>query len=673
MVLWQSLLTLALVGAPDRAVSGGEVLVPAVTVLRGGRASASFPLHAPERSRAGARSRASFRFDASEVVNPRASTLTVSVDGRPVRTVWLSDLMKGGDVLPLLADLGPISAGPHLATVAAKLVVDGDPCLLRHAEDAWVTLSTESSVQHYAPLPASSGGSWMQLEADWRAAGLVLDLPLELSPHAVLATIDAVQRLRRWGVKVTLTSPSEAVPTLSLRSLNDTDVARGLASVLRQAPGATRAVISRTAATVTVLARSPEDLPRAIAQLSSRRTRSMCPRRGPCLLTSSAEDLSNIATRVRNGASVLSLSDLGHPQGWTASGTGRHTLRFVWPRPATWTVEHRPQLRLSASISQHAQIDRQATAISVKLNDQPLASWHWDDEDGERTLAVLVPDYAWDDDAWVFDVVVELRADGARPCADVNDDVVWFKLGPDSALHVEREEALYAGVAGFFRATQRTRPLLEWRPPTRWRDVVTLATLLAPFADQTPGQRWAWVDGSTAPNVPRVRFPAESTPRGSAIRAERTREGSWWLDRSGELGIPLVDTAGSVLITHDGDGEAEVLTVHLGALVEASALPVPNYASLHGHNALFASGVWTSLGRDEHPGGTRVIRAEPEEAGERPVASTDSERAYRQLNLLWLVGAAFALAMLALALRRRPSSVRGLDLEAVRPDERGSS
>ncbi|MBL4689559.1 MAG: cellulose biosynthesis cyclic di-GMP-binding regulatory protein BcsB [Nannocystaceae bacterium] len=683
MTLGLALVSLALLGppAPEPASVLRVPLIPQPVVLRGRNTSSSVPLRAPRRSVAKARSRVSVRWQASELIDLEKSSMTVSIDGRPVRTAWMSDLdnddgpnVSAGD---LLANLGAVSPGPHLMTVSAQLVVDADPCLERYAEQAWVTLTTESEVRHDAALPWISSGDLRELPEDWRrddTGAVALGVPLSMTPDTVLAVVEAAQTLQRWGLKPTL-QPAKggAGPAIIIRSVDQPDaVAPSLLERLAVAPKPTRALVELSGLQVTILARTAADLPRAVTQFASEHTRALCPVGEPCLLSTSVNTGAEEEDDEQQPAQVLSLSDIGYAQGWTAEGPGKHELRIVWPRPASWTVEHRPQLRLKARVSQHPQLDREASSVTIRLNGRPLATWHLAEPQPQFTLAVGIPNDAWADEVWVFDVVTHLRAADDIPCAAIDNDVVWFTLQPDSALFVDRSEALYSGIAGFYRTSEERRPVLVWTEPRAWQDVVVWSTVLLPFAEQTPQAQWRWADDTRGPATQRITFSSQSVPPGLEIARGWGRSERWWLDTSRTFGTPMLDVEDAVLLSYGRDDRGEQLAIVTGLMVESEDLVVPPYATLVGRHAVWNNEAWASLDTNTERQRTQVVRrTTPSDAPADQLAVSERERVFRRLNVAWLIGALVVMSGLLLVLRRRGNSTTrdASDLETMRPED----
>lgn len=685
MTLGLALVSLALLGppGPEPASVLRVPLIPNPVVLRGRNTSSSVPLQAPRRSVPTAKSRASVRWQASELVDLDKSSMTVSIDGRPVRTAWMSELDRADgegrddDSGELLANLGAIAPGPHLMTVSAQLVVDGDPCLERYAEQAWVTLTTESEVRHEAAQAWSSSGDLRELPEDWRhdeTGAVGLAVPQTMTPDSVLAIMEAAQVLHRWGLQPTLQiAEGETGPAIIVRSLDQPDaVAPALVQRLRAAPKPTRALIDLSGLQVTILARTAADLPRAVTQFASEHTRALCPVGEPCLLSASVGSRAEAKEDDAQPAQVLSLTELGYAQGWTAEGPGTHELRIVWPRPASWTVEHRPQLRLNARVSQHPQLNREASSVTIRLNGRPLATWHLAEPQPEFTLAVGIPNDAWEDEVWVFDVVAHLRAADDVPCAAVDDDVVWFTLQPDSALFVDRSEALYSGIAGFYRDSEQRRPVLVWTEPRAWQDVLVWSTALLPFADQTPQGRWMWADDTRVPGTMRITFSSQSVPPGLEVARAWGRSEGWWLDTLHTFGVPMMDVDDAVLMSYGIDDRGQQLSIVAGPSVEPGDLVVPPYATLRGRHAVWSNEAWTSLDIDTEPQRTQVVRREtPSGAPATPLAVSERERVFRRLNAAWLFGALVVMSGLLIVLRRRGRSAPqdASDLETMSPED----
>lgn len=641
-------------------------------VLEGASAAASVPVEIPANLDEGANIRIEVRWSASEVIDAARSTLSVEVDGRPIRSVWLRELMTGASPKSLIVELESLEPGTHALGVRARLVVDGDPCLERYKDDAWLIVSEQTRVELVkSEREAKPRAGLATLPQRWRAAGPEVQLVpprTRQDDDALLAALEVSDMLRSWGLVPRLAEVEEGRSRLELWTLREAEAdGHPLAAALVATPGATAIAGLDDRGDLTIIGRKGRDLARAARQLKSERLRSLCPQSGPCMLTESAsaspsEMPSAAATQ------VLSLAELGFERGWTARGPGRQLLRWVWTPPSDWSIENKPQLRLKAARSTHPQLDDERSSVTVELAGRPLASWSLSSLDAEDTMAVTIPADAWGEPQWVLDVVTVLHPRDDTPCASVDDEAVWISLSPDSGLVVERTETAYDGFAAFERTARSMRPALVRPTEWTWDEALALSAVLWPLSTSTPAAAWEWAAPVGERNGLSIELRAASAKNLGALQE---LEDHWWGDKSTSLGVPLLASDSTVLLVHTRDphSDGQLVSVGVGLDYDAAEFTPPNFTQMTGHHAVWLDGHWVGLGGGAAVLDVRTVR-EPAAAtsGQTP-ATSDQARAFRRLNAGWIVGSVLALGALLVWTRRRrpPASTRAEDLE-VMPD-----
>lgn len=606
----------------------------------------------------------------SEIVDHRKSRLTVEVDQRPVRTVWLSAISEGKTRGRWKLNLGESQAGFHTVKVKAKLSVPGDPCLRRHEEGAWLQLHP-NSVLTLPVAPSSARATIADLPEALRISqgGFVrMVLPSELSQSTVLAALEAYDLLRGWGLKPTL--DSSVKPALVLQTLEKSPGAPSPAAwALEHAPIEARAAAAMQGDTLTIVSRSPADLAGAVRQLGQRRVRSICPVESPCLLGRQTAVSRPAPELEPNGSRVLDLEALGHPRGWLAKGSGVHKLRFVYAPKNWWRIDRSPELDLSVRLPKASVLSSKLTTLTVLLNERPLGTWHLGRGTPRTNLKARVPEAFWRDDTWSFEVVVRLFPEEELPCDTLDERAIWAVVEAKSSLTVERRESLQGGIASFFEEAKKQRPSLIWPPFSGWREVLAIASLLHPFSLETPTQSWRWAI-APAPEEQRsiAIVDANEVHRGELSQINSVRE-AWWLDASESLGIPLAEVENTARISTESKTR---LVLQIGSTAGRGWSVAPDYRALRGRHALWVNQRWHSLGTPNDQGHRTVRRTHKERTEHR--AQSDQARLRRSVNLIWSAAAVFVLLGLVLYWRRKPKQQLGdgRDIEAMSPAETGS-
>lgn len=633
MILWGLLFT------PLASANEGEVELhpfPQGVVLEGGEGSTTIQFaHGGEGSPVLA-----LALQYSPLLDASASSITVEVDGQSVHSARLSGLPEDGRYE---VPLGAHAEGFHLLRVRTNLSIADDPCLERFGRDAWVRLLSETSLTATRPGPAES---LQHLDAEWSGLESVrVDVLLE-RPVAQLTALETLGLLQQWGLDAQLAPFSYASsPQWVVRSLEDAPFAdpmlEGLAEELRDASSELRSAVLGTEFALVVLGRNDSDAQQATAQLQNAETRALCPRLGTCWLGPARSPEAGASLDPASDE-VLRLADIGYRHGWVAEGNGRHVLRFVWARPGDWSLLRAPEVHLRIRHADEGFLSSERSSITLKLADRPIATWRLNGSEGdERILMAKVPESDWDDDAWAFEVVVQLRHAEGR----CDEGEGWLSIEASSALVVEREESVATGLSAFFEHSRARRPALEGTLSATGLE--RFAELAGPFVRSTPGQLWQRASDAS---VARLRMGGrdDSAEFNTVHAAEVER----WL----QDGTPALESARTDMLILSEADEATTLIIIPGERDDDTLAP-PQYAAWNANVALRHAGEW-HLGEEDIVEGERV-RVEREVATTLPRLASERELRHEHVDRIWMAGLVLSLFLGALWLmwRRRQGAM----------------
>lgn len=646
-------------------------IVPRPIILQGSRATTNFVFRLPDSAQETLTPRLHLDWNRSDLVNASHSSLSVHIDGNVVSTFRLHNDNHDRTNDSRSIALGSLPVGPHRLELTSRLSVDGDPCLKRHQEDAWLKVMPSTRISFKAPprthpenlslarLPTdlrnAANGGWVQIVP-----------PPTLTQQAARAMVEAHHLLKNWGLKVALESASTAtdlpLPQVILASLHQplpeaikTEF-RLATRLLRSAPAEAIGVVAIVGKQLALLARQEAHLPDIVRQLSQTSIRQLCPQREPCLLSRSIPKPQKDPLSTPDKATVLRLADFGYQLGWTAKGPGSHTLRFVWNRPASWKITTPPRLQLNLRLPVGTLLDRSRTHVSVVLNEHPLASWNLhDSEQARQVLRVKIPTEHWREASWAFEVAIYLAPESKLPCEAIDADAIWAVLGPESHISVNRHEPQYQGLASFYHAAQDRRPAVHWRPLDNWGQVLQLSEILYPFSLLTPNSRWDFGRLAEASSrAPRIEL--QPTVLDERLVSSGLDPNQFWHDTSRQLGVPVLRAETAAVLSHHDANEQhpEQLRIHLGNRL-ALRCPSPQFPGLLGRYAVCVDELWVGLGQESHPIQTLDIQRSPPK-NSLALRKLRSEEEYSLLwvNLIWTGLSLLSLIAIALYAWRRP-------------------
>ena len=316
----------------------------------------------------------------SRLVDPRRSTVSVVIDGRVRQSVWLSDLAEAEYTVPLTG----LAGGSHVISIRSSMWVDEDPCLQRYRNDAWFTIKPSSRISWERRVSASTRvavnsipDSWLRL-ADGKT-GVFLDHQAPLDKEGIGAYLDADQLLRYWGYQPEKTKTDRTVGQLRLVTLDRLDKKHEAAIPLLENLDLRFVLAVDGNGVLNIVVRDSTGLREGLLFLADDQARALCTD-SLCLsgaqLPKSQLSVATTASANENDPSkVWKLGMSGYPNGWQARGVGQHELRFVWQRPATWQLRDSPMLLLHANVSGSVALDQQQSAITVRINEQAVATY----------------------------------------------------------------------------------------------------------------------------------------------------------------------------------------------------------------------------------------------------------------------------------------------------------
>ncbi len=493
---------------------------------------------------------------ASDRLDVDASTLSVRVDGVPVRTLSVAQLVQDGTgviALPMQ------SAGYHRVEFVSHLVVPGDPCLAHDPEAAWLVLAQQSALQGVrgdGPV-----GSVADVVASWRQEDGVYVDSVGTGADEATVLLEAADWLVRRG-----TRPGNGRgKTLHLRDLTNVDVPPDLRQRLMLVESAD-SVIGIVEDDVWVVGRDSDTLASGLWTFNQ-----------PGVVEACTELLCTVGgerAEVLNGshsldATVWTGEGPWGPSGRVLSGAGHHTTRWTVARSRSWTLDEAPVVVLDITLPHAGVLSRESAAL-LTVKGRPIGSWSLSGDDTARRWVARIPYALWDESEWTFELQVVASTEDADACAVDNDRGVFVVLEPTSRVEVVRTERLTHGLAAFSRATEHSRPMVAWNAELASVDWLQAGVLLSGVASRTPADRWLV---SSEPHSPHVEIAAPTSP---------------WLDIGEWVPLPQLVANESPLLFADDclSGRCERLVVTVG--VDAVDVPVPDLSQMP-----TAGAVWT--------------------------------------------------------------------------------
>ena len=600
----------------------------------------------------------------SRLVDPRRSTVSVVIDGRVRQSVWLADLAQAEYTVPLTG----LAGGSHVVSIRSSMWVDEDPCLQRYRNDAWFTIKPSSRISWERRVSASTRmavnsipESWLRL-ADGKT-GIFLDHQAALDKEGIGAYLDADQLLRYWGYQPEKTKTDRTVGQLRLVTLDRLDKKHEAALPLLENPDLRFVLAVDSNGVLNIVARDSASLREGLLLLADDQARALCTD-SLCLsgaqlpkapfslgVTSSVNE--------NNPSQVWKLGTSGYPNGWQARGGGQHELRFVWQRPATWQVRESPMLLLHANVSGSVALDQQQSAITVRINERPVATYslaQWRSEQAQ----IRIPRDLWEAKEWVFEVVASLRPADAKACSLSEQDTAWITISPETSLIVPYQEQAFEGVASFFDEVKKSAlPGLTIENPSV-DQLALVATILYPFVEFKPyksaiaQRQWKVVDEQACASQPCIQVKS-LPPADSPLKLSKGQ----WKNAKGELHVPYIslqDTAGLFYLPKLKEQPSQLVIVPGETSSVDSIIDPPNYVGLIGRIALFAQR-WHVLDiRLKGQQGGEALLQESNSESNKDKNISKEQASVRWLNFLWAGLSVLIVAAVIIRLWRRPAS-----------------
>ncbi len=493
---------------------------------------------------------------ASDRLDFDASTLSVRVDGVPVRTLSVAQLVHNGTGVIAIPMQNP---GFHRVELVSHLVVPDDPCLTHDPEAAWLVLQPQSTVE--GVRGSGPMGSVADVVASWRLGeGVHVD-----SLGSGLQEARVLLETADWLVGRGTRPANNVAETLHLRDLTDADVPPALRQYLMRVEPAD-SVIGVVGQDVWVVGRDSETLASGVWTLNQPGVIEAC-LLSQCTVGSERADVSE--TSHAPDATVWMGEQVWGTSGRVLRGAGHHTTRWTVARSPSWTLDDAPVVVLDITLPHSGVLSREAAAL-LTVKGRPIGSWSLSGDDTARRWVARIPPALWDESEWTFELQIVATTDGADACAVDNDRGVFVVLEPTSRVEVVRTERLNHGLSAFSRATERRRPVVAWNAELAAADWLQAGVLLSAVASRTPSHRWSV---TTEPQSPRVEVETPATP---------------WLDVGEWVALPLLAADESpILFAQDcASGLCERLVVSVG--VGARDVPVPDLSQMP-----TAGAVWT--------------------------------------------------------------------------------
>jgi Bacterial cellulose synthase subunit len=565
----------------------------------------------------------------SGLVDPKRSIVNVWVNGQIRSTRRLSD----GDHRAWQLNLRPLKEGAHELRIEVYLRAKDDDCL-PVPEGLWFTLLPSSRIAGASHLVKNTASSlavkdfpqaWHPSAKKQLTTGgpeykafvrVSTEHPWDISFAA--AYLQAQIYLAQEGLASRKNAPSsEQAGQLILRSfdrLEATHPARARWAIAAN----TRFVLYASGADrLEIITQDPQHISSALQLLADDTLRTLCNESlcsssdGPVKPTASTR--TDHATQTHHLLWHMAQGD--QPRGWTAQGVGVHKLRQVWVRPLAVELKSEVNFFLAARASQAAALDAAQSSISLRINDQPLATYSLQDWKAEHA-SVRIPESLWRAAVWVIDFEVRLTPRPEQRCKHLAQEDFWFNLDPRTRLNAKFEYRDAAGIAGFWqRASERATLALAWSgsdsaTPTP-EQLALFVPLLQAFTSRTTDSvapRWTFLDPSACKSTACiVLHPAVPSP--SAYQHPLHWRDTWRSVIQPIQRMPDLHAPGTAVIawTPQDRSQAEQLHLVLGARMD-SPVTTAQLGSFNGPIAIhtdqwqiFSAGQANTKHSDEQP------------------------------------------------------------------------
>lgn len=457
-------------------------------------------------------------WSASSLIEPRRSVLNVVVNGQIQSSRRLSDMGQNTWTLKLR----PLPAGQYDLAVQVYLRGKDDDCIPL-PESLWFTLQDTSTIEGASRRTLTGlnpGIAVRDFPKNWRSEAvgtstqaaaskgklqLSHDFPWDGALAAALLQTQLL--LSNQGLEPYIDSETSdkdsSARRLRIRSLDKLPTQHPARARWSMSKETQFVLYAPSTSQLELIARTPLGVQLAMELLNDTKRRSLCHEN---LCSSSVTDNDQghrtlPMAQAQASDSLWRMLDGDQPRGWTASGAGTHKLRQVWLRPVTFELESDVQMHLAARVSQASQIDSTQSSLSLKINDQPIATYSLADWKAGHAKA-LIPASLWRARAWVMDFEVRLIPRSAQRCSYLIQDDFWVTLDPETRIEAKFKQQETDGISGFWQR-RVSRPTLQvlWNGANALPSALEISQfipVLRAFAQAEPqaGPRWVFVDPS---------------------------------------------------------------------------------------------------------------------------------------------------------------------------------
>jgi hypothetical protein len=350
------------------------------------------------------------------------------------------------------------------------------------------------------------------------------------------------------------------------------------------------------------------------------------------------------------------MMDGDQPRGWSAVGAGSHKLRQVWIRPSALQLQADVQLHLAARFSQANQVDAARSSISLKINDQPLATYSLAEWKAGHAK-IRIPASLWRSSVWVMDFEVRMVPQATQRCSYLIQDDLWVAIDPETRLEAKFKYEEASGIAGFWQqAIRRTVQPVFWNAASglpNANEMTDLIPLLLAFvdADRPVPLRWAFVDQTACKSSQCIVIHPASAPSqndGAVLpwRSALTRVP----DQA--KGLPDLNLRGTAVIVWQARAanSDERLHIVLGA-ANNQPLPVPQIATFAGPIAIHTDR-WQFFSS-----AAELAASAPGAIAMTPGNTSQQQGRLRWVNLIWALASLVIVTSLAIVYWRKKKKV----------------
>jgi Bacterial cellulose synthase subunit len=600
-----------------------------------------------------------FKWRHSELIEPKRSTVNVSIRGQIRSSQRLSDVGNDGWIL----NLRPLPPGQHELLLQVHLRGKDDDCIPL-PESLWLTLLPTSTLQGAVVAKSTTEQSpvavrdfpqnWLNdsisaaqgsTEASKPRLTLRHDLPWDAAMAATF--LKAQLFLMRRGLAVQPTAPDvkptlahpQSTRQLSLRAFDRLPPTHPAITRWHLANDTRFVLYAPTPTELEIITKDAEGAQLAIELLADDKLRNLCHER-ICSSTALSSELIKPANAIliqpKPRVTLWNMVEGDRPRGWTAIGTGTHKLRQVWVPSLALTLQADVQLHLAARVSKASQIDNQRSSISLRINDQPIATYSLVDWKATQAI-VRIPAGLWRSKVWVMDFEVRLIQTAAPRCSPAIQEDYWATIDPETRLEAKYEYKEAPGIAGFWqRVSERPVLALTWSSPEKTLpsedQLVGFAPLLNAFSSNDIGrhkQRWMFVEKSTCKSKACIVLHSRDTNASAQDGLLAWRVALDRIPAQGQ-GIPTLNADGTAVIAWvpPVSDESEQLHMILG-VSKGQALSTPQLNTFAGPIAVHTD-KWQFLASESASPGSSD-GAFSEGAGN----ISQQQGRLRWVNLLW--------------------------------------